>query len=243
MSVLVDRRSVAKTVDHDDGLLGLSEFNLVAAAKNGYGAAFVALCRPHTKRLLRSTYRITRNREDAEDALQNSFLRAFVHIQKFDGRSTFSTWLTRIAINSALMILRKRRNSRETGMEVPEELGVKKGGCDVAEHDSNPERKCAQSEIGYILQAAIRDLRPTIRVVVETRYLQEFSVRETAGKIGISVAAAKARLFHGRSALRKALTSRVNQYGGDGGLGNNADLVCTRTRKAESGVMRLRESE
>jgi len=165
-----------------------------------------------------------------------------MHIQKFDGRSTFSTWLTRIAINSALMILRKRRSSRETGMEVHKEFGVKEGGCDVADHNSDPERKCAQSEIGYVLQAAIRDLRPTIRVVVEIRYLQEFSVREAAGKIGISVSTAKARLFHGRSALRKALTMRVNQYGGGGGLGDKPGLVCKRNCKAKSEVTRQRRS-
>src|SRR5450755_2969075 len=110
-------KSAPDTGDQENGLLRSSEFRLVAAAKNGHAAAFDALCHPHTKRLFRHTYRITRNREDAEDALQDSFLRASVHIHKFDGRSSFSTWLTRIAVNSALMILRKKRGSRETAME------------------------------------------------------------------------------------------------------------------------------
>jgi len=202
MSIPVDQ--VAKTVDQDDGMLSLSELNLVTAAKGGHEAAFEALCRRHTKRLFSSTCRITRNREDAEDALQDSLLRAFVHIHKFDGRSNFSTWLTRIAINSALMILRKKCGSRETAMEVPGQMDAERREREVADHAANPEEECAQREIGNILRAEIRDLRPTLRAVFETQHLQEFSVRETAGKMGISLSAAKARAFHGKSALRKA---------------------------------------
>src|ERR1700731_4916212 len=91
----------------------INEDSLLATAKSGEAAAVDTLYRAHAEKLFRTVHRITRNREDAEDAVQDSFLRAFLHLQSFDGRSTFSTWLTRIAINSALMILRKKRNFRE----------------------------------------------------------------------------------------------------------------------------------
>src|SRR5580658_11162162 len=100
-----------------DEFEGLDERGLVAAAKYGQTVAFDVLCERLAPRILRSLYRITKNREDAEDALQDSFLSAFLHIAEFDGRSTFSTWLTRIAINSALMILRKKRNSQEISLD------------------------------------------------------------------------------------------------------------------------------
>jgi RNA polymerase sigma factor (sigma-70 family) len=144
-----------------------------------------------------------------------------------------STWLTRIAINSALMILRKKRGSRETAMEVPAQLDTKRPEWEVADHASNPEEECAQSEIENILRAEIRDLRPTVRAVFEIKHLQEFSPRETAGKMGISLSAAKARAFHGKSALRKALTLRMNYRGGDSSLPHNVGTVHRRRLSQE----------
>jgi RNA polymerase sigma-70 factor (ECF subfamily) len=241
--VSVDQRIVPETVDRDTESLRSSEFHLVAAAKSGHAAAFDALCHPHTKRLFRRAYRITRNHEDAEDAIQDSFLRAFVHIHKFDGRSTFSTWLTRIAINSALMILRKKRGSREIAMEVPEQLDAKGLEWEVADDAPNPEEECAQSEIGNILRSEIGDLRPTLRAVFETRHVQEFSLRETAGKVGISLSAAKARAFHGKSALRKALILRMNQHARYGSIPQDVGTLHRRTLKAGSRVNRYRDPQ
>src|SRR5882724_1867549 len=149
------------------------EHGLVLAAKRGQEGAFDVLCLPHAKMLFQRTYRITRNREDAEDAVQDSFLRAFIHLKKFDGRSSFSTWVTRIAINSALMILRKKRNSREIAMEVPGELSGTRFEWQSADQAPNPEQKYAQREQEEILRAAIRDLRPALREVVEIQQLQE----------------------------------------------------------------------
>src|ERR1700722_13876114 len=96
---------------------GINDEMLVTAAKLGEHLAFSELWNRHSKRAFNTMYRITRNHQDAEDALQDAFLKAFVHLKNFDGRSTFSTWLTRIAINSALMILRKRRAHPETSMD------------------------------------------------------------------------------------------------------------------------------
>ena len=183
----------------------LNENRAVAAAKRGQTTAFDELWQSHTKRILRTTYRITRNREDAEDALQDSFLRAFLHIKDFDGRSSFSTWLTRIAINSALMILRKKRSALELSIEDPGNHDGNPGFPDVPDRAPDPEAHCAQREREGILRGAIRALRPTIRQAIELQKLQEHSLEETAKMMGLSVAAAKTRLSRAKAALRKSL--------------------------------------
>ncbi len=183
---------------------GLDDKRLVGAAKQGQSVAFDVLCQRLAPRILRSLFRITKNREDAEDALQDSFLSAFIHISEFDGRSAFSTWLTRIAINSALMILRKKRTSREISLDGTTDSDSKSVPWEMPDHAPNPEKRYAQSERESILRGAIGTLRPTIRKVIELQQLQERSMKETADLIGISVPAAKARLFHAKVALRKA---------------------------------------
>jgi len=193
----------------------MCEQALVAAAKQGQAEAFGALCEPLARKLIQSAHRITRNREDAEDAFQDALLSAFIHINNFDGRSSFSTWLTRIAINSALMTLRKKRRSREIPIGSGE-LGGNGVRWDVPDPSANPEKLYAQREKERILREAIRELRPTIRQVVEIQQLQEISMKETAGMLGVSVTAAKARLFHGRRALRKAFRLRTDQQGQTG---------------------------
>ena len=188
----------------------MCEDALVAAAKQGQAEAFGALCQPYARRLIRNAHRITRNHEDAEDALQDAFLSAFIHIKNFDGRSSFSTWLTRIAINSALMTLRKKRSAREIPIGSGE-LGANGVGWDVPDPSANPEKLCAQGEKERLLREAICELRPTIRQAVEFQ-LRGLSMEETAEMTGVSVTAAKGRLFHGRRALRKAFGLRTNQY-------------------------------
>jgi len=156
-------------------------------------------------RVLKTLYRITRNREDAEDALQEAFLSAFVHAKDFDGRSSFTTWFTRIAINSALMILRKKRAHPENSLDDDGgDAGSPLKTWIVADSGANPERLYAQAERERMLKVAVSDLRPTIRAAVEVGQLQDRSMRETAEVLGISVAAAKARLFHARAALRRS---------------------------------------
>ena len=189
----------------------MCEQALLAAAKQGQTEAFGTLCQPLAPKLIQTARRITRNREDAEDALQNAFLSAFIHIKNFDGRSSFSTWLTRIAINSALMTLRKKRSSREIPIGSGE-LGVNAVGWDGPDPSANPEKLYAQREKERLLRKAIRKLRPTIRQAIEFQ-LRGLSMEETAGMTGVSVAAAKGRLFHGRRALRVALTLKTNHRG------------------------------
>jgi RNA polymerase sigma-70 factor, ECF subfamily len=175
----------------------LSDEALVAGAKMGHTSFFSELHERHCERMFRVAHRITRHREDAQDAVQESFLSAYAHLKKFDERARFSTWLTRIAINAALMKIRKNRVSREVGVE---------DAADAVElNDSvpNPEEICARTEQMAALRDAIAKLRPTLRSVVELYDLQECSLHETAEKLGISVAAVKGRLFHARASLRR----------------------------------------
>jgi RNA polymerase sigma factor (sigma-70 family) len=186
-----------------------AEKRLVQAAKAGQSAAFGKLSERHEQQLLRVTQRITRNREDSQDAVQDALLRAFVHLRDFDGRSSFATWLTRIAINSALMMLRKKRTSLEIATARSDDLDMNGAGFQIADRAPNPERLYTQSEEEKILKKAIHSLRPNLREVVEVQQLQELSMQETAQAMRISVAAAKGRLFHAKVALRRSPALRL----------------------------------
>ena len=187
----------------------MSDANLVAAAKRGQRAAFDALCSQSSQRIFRTTFRITRNREDAEDAVQDTFLKAFMHMKDFDGRSAFSTWLTRIAINSSLMLLRKKRLSREVSYDAytdPNEPGL---AFQIPDAAPGPESRFAQQERDRLLWQAVSTLRPSIRKVVELQLVRDCAMKETAKKVGISVCAAKSRLFHAKASIRKSMKRKT----------------------------------
>jgi len=179
--------------------------NEAATAGSGETGALDTWYRAHAQKLFCTVRRITRNHEDAEDAVQDAFLRAFLHLQSFDGRSTFSTWLTRIGINSALMILRKRRNSREV---MPAKDSESESSWEATDSEQNPEQEYVEQERLRLLRGAIAGLRPSIRRALEIHTLQGRSVEEMASEIGISVCAAKGRLFHAKAALRRSLALR-----------------------------------
>jgi RNA polymerase sigma-70 factor (ECF subfamily) len=180
-----------------------SERQLIAAAKGGERAPFGELCERHMKRVFCVTRRIMPNREDAEDAVQDCFLNALVHLKGFDGRSQFATWLTRIAINAALMKLRKNRGGREVPVDEPNPSFEPVAQREFRDDAPDPEESCAARERREILNTAILRLRPRARRVVELHQLQEHSVRETAQILGISTAAVKTRMFHARAALNR----------------------------------------
>jgi RNA polymerase sigma-70 factor (ECF subfamily) len=186
-------------------LIEANEAGLLVVAKRGEAAAFDLLYRTYAERILRKVHGITRNHEEAEDAVQEAFLSAFRHIQTFDGRSAFSTWLTRIGINSALMMLRKKRNSHEVAPAQDSETGSTWEAMDSA---PDPEQQYAEQERLKLVRDAIAGLRPSIRRALEVHTLQGRSVKEMASEIGISVCAAKGRLFHARAALRKSKVLR-----------------------------------
>jgi RNA polymerase sigma-70 factor (ECF subfamily) len=192
------------------------EYAFLAAAKRGDSAAFEVLCKQSANTVFRVARRIMRNNEDAEDVVQESFERAFIHLKSFKGDSLFSTWLSRIAINAALMKLRKKDHLRGVSLdESPEQPSSR---IDVEDQGPNPEQLYAQKERQRILSEAMSDLTPGMRKVFELRELDERSTEETARMMGISVAAVKARLFHGRRKLRERLKRYVGSpwtYGSD----------------------------
>ena len=180
-----------------------SEKQLIAAAKSGRRAPFGELCERHMKRISCVTRRITRNREDAEDAAQECFLNAFVHLKDFDGRSQFATWLTRIAINAALMKLRKNGGAREVPIDEPNPSFESVAQREFRDDAPDPEESCSLRERRRIVKSAISALRPRARNVVELFHIQEHSIRETAQILRISTGAVKARMFHAKIALHR----------------------------------------
>jgi RNA polymerase sigma-70 factor, ECF subfamily len=181
-----------------------SDGALVAAVKCGDTQAFEELVLRHKQRLLAVAQRITNNREDAEDVVQESFHKAFLHLDAFQEKSLFSTWLTRIAMNEAFMLLRRRRGAFEVLPESPDD-GVKSGFEAFVDQSPNPEESCWRRERTQLLTEAINFLGPTIRTAILLRDIEERSVKETAQILGASITAVKARVFQGRRKLRRTL--------------------------------------
>ena len=187
---------------------------VVVAAKRGNQDAFGDLIERHAHKVFHVTWLITRNREDAEDAVQESFASALIHLGSFDGRSRFSTWLTKIAINAALMKLRKNRSLHEVALEEPVERGAAPPHDEIADAAPNLEQRYAEHERSRILREAIVKLRPNLRATVEAYTLKQRSLQETAEMLGISISATKGRLFYAKTLLRrtpqiKAITNRA----------------------------------
>jgi RNA polymerase sigma factor (sigma-70 family) len=180
-----------------------SDATLLRAAKRGRSDAFGELCDRHAKQIYRAALRITRNHEDAEDAVQESFLRAFTHLSAFDERAQFSTWLTRITINSALMILRKGRRKRDLYMDAPDSEFANESFFQIPDAGPDPEETYLCREQKEIIRHAVGKLKPCVRSVVEVNHLDECSIQETAAKLRISTAATKARLLRARWTLRR----------------------------------------
>ncbi len=180
-----------------------SEEQLIAAAKTGRRAPFGELCERHGTKVFRVIHRIMRNREDAEDAAQDCFLNAFVHLKDFDGRSQFATWLPRIAINAAFMKLRKNRGAREVPIDELNPSHEPVAQREFQYDAPDPEESCSLRERKRIVKSAISGLRPRTRNVVELIHLQEHSIRETAQVLGISTGAVKGRMFHAKIALHR----------------------------------------
>jgi RNA polymerase sigma factor (sigma-70 family) len=183
----------------------ISDDALVVAAQSGEEWAFMELYKRNSPRVFRSIYRITKNREDAEDALQDSMLKAFLHLKRFDQRASFSTWFTRIGINSALMILRKRPKPGANSIDGSAECDETWRQTEIADRSPSPEESFARRERETHFQKALCHLPDTLRTVVEIRRMDEGSMKDIAGTLGISVPAAKSRLLRARAKLRRSL--------------------------------------
>ena len=183
-----------------------AEQMLVVAAKNGDEQAFETLFKRHRQKILRVVLRYAHVREDAEDIVQQSFQKAFVYLHKFEGKSSFSTWLTRIAINESLMLLRHGRALREVSVDDHSEAERSAASLEMPDSSPDPEASYLRRERAQILSETLGNLRPGMRKAIELRELAELSTEETARLMGVSVAAVKARLFHARKKLQEQLS-------------------------------------
>jgi len=185
------------------------EHILVAAAKRGDAAAFEELVNRYESKILRLTKNITGNQEDAEDAMQEAFLKAYAHLDMFQGDSRFYTWLVRIAANEGLMRLRKRRP--QMSLDEPIQGDTDLMPRELEDWRPSPEREYAQSEMQNILMEVIEKLEPEYRIVLVLRDLEELSTQEAAEALGISATAVKSRLLRGRLKLREKLNRYFRQ--------------------------------
>ena len=196
-------------ISHSDGATKMSEAALVSMAKLGDSDAFVELSKLYSNRTLWTIYHITRNWHDAEDVLQDAMLRAFSHLRDFQEKSSFSTWLTRIAINSALMMLRKKRVCYEIPFEGIDDSGNNYERWEAKSPAEDPESQLARKEREELLKDAILRLPQLLREVVELQQARGYSTRELAQALEISVPAVKSRLSRARSTLRTALFQQI----------------------------------
>jgi RNA polymerase sigma-70 factor (ECF subfamily) len=192
---------------------GFDESALVAQAKAGDQNAFGELVNRYERKIYRLAKNITRNDEDAEDVLQDAFLKAYTHLDNFKGDSKFYTWIVRIAVNEALMRLRKRKTDRSVPLDEPVELGEETVQREIAVWEDNPEQQYSQEEWRRILDEAVESLKPDFRTVFVLRDIEELSTEETAETLGISVPAVKSRLLRARLALRERLTRQFKRKG------------------------------
>ena len=177
----------------------------LTATERGDELAFETLVKRHERKIFVLALRYTRVREDAEDVVQQTFQKAFVHLQRFEGKSAFSTWLTRVAINEALILLRKRRTMREVPIVDSSSSGETTPTLELADARPDPEVSCFQTEGARILSSAIGQLKPAMRRAIQLRELRELSVQETAEHMGVSVPAVKANVFRARRKLGQTL--------------------------------------
>jgi RNA polymerase sigma-70 factor, ECF subfamily len=191
------------------------ESALVAKAREGDLAAFNELVNTYSRKIFRLAKHITQNDEDAEDVLQETFLKAFEHLGNFQGQSKFYTWIVRIAVNESLMKLRKRKSDRSVPLDEPVDTGEDTVVREIAVWDENPEQKYSREELGQILDEAVESLRPAFRTVFVLRDIEELSTEETAEALEISVPAVKSRLLRARLQLREKLTRFFKRKGDD----------------------------
>lgn len=182
----------------------LRDSELLSVGLAGSIDAFAELHRIYALHVYFTTLGITRNREDAEDALQDTFLRAYLALPSFEGRSSFNTWLTRIAINSALMLLRKRRSRNEMSFDSKSEMEDDLPEFDVEDSGPNPEQVLDQHQRCVAILDAIQKLKPNVQRALEIRLTHEGSLTEIAQTLDISEAAVKSRLHRARARLSVA---------------------------------------
>jgi RNA polymerase sigma-70 factor (ECF subfamily) len=184
------------------------ELRLVRAAKAGDISAFEELVRRYDRNVFRIAQHITQNREDAEDVVQDAFLKAYENLKNFQEQSKFYTWLVRIAVNEALMRLRRRRPERMVSLDEEVKTDEDSMPREVADWSPNPEQLYTQSELRDILTKTIQGLPSSFRTVFVLRDVEGLSTEETAEALDLSIPAVKSRLLRARLQLRE----RLNKY-------------------------------
>lgn len=192
-------KRLPSTIVRDD------EGALVSLAKRGDLSAFDELVNRYESRIFRLAMNITQNREDAEDATQDAFMKSFQHLSDFQGGSRFYTWLVRIAVNEALMRLRRRRPN-VTSLDEPIQTDEDLMPREIQDWGPTPEKRYETTELNSILNNAIAQLDPIFRTVFILRDVEQLSTEETAEALSISVPAVKSRLLRGRLKLREMLS-------------------------------------
>jgi RNA polymerase sigma-70 factor (ECF subfamily) len=194
---------------------GVDETALVAQAREGDARAFAELVRRYEGKIFRLAQHVTENRADAEDVLQETFMKAYEHLDQFQGNSKFYTWIVRIAVNQSLMKLRRRKTDRSVSLDETIDTGEDTVVREVAAWDEDPEQRFSREELGQILDSAIQSLEPLYRSVFVLRDMEELSTEETADALGLSVPAVKSRLLRARLQLREKLTRFFKRKGDD----------------------------
>lgn len=188
---------------------------LVEAARGGDIGAFESLVRRYDRNVFRIAQHITQNREDAEDVVQDAFLKAYQNLKQFQGQSKFYTWLVRIAVNEALMRLRRRRPERMVSIDEDVKTEEDSIPREIADWSPNPEQLYTQSELKDILGKTIQGLPPSFRTVFVLRDVEGLSTEETASALELSVPAVKSRLLRARLQLRERLNRYFKRRDGD----------------------------
>jgi RNA polymerase sigma-70 factor (ECF subfamily) len=205
-------RTVQRDIIVEMQLLEKPDNRLVNEAVSGSSSAFEILFERYQRKMFRVALRLLRNREDAEDAVQEAFERAFVHLKTFQGQSRFSTWLTRIAINEALALLRKRRREHAP-LEGIGAIGEEGEVSEIADSGATPEQRCEHAELHGILNDAIGSLNPILRRVVYLHEISEMTTGKTAEVLGVAEGTVKARVFRARRNLYRDLSERLGIHG------------------------------
>jgi len=182
-----------------------NEATLLAEAREGKPEAFTELVNRYERNIYRLALNLTGNRADAEDVLQEAFLKAYSHLDQFQGNSRFYTWLVRIAVNEGLMKLRKRRSDKSTSLDEMVETEDDAVPRQLVAWEDTPEQRYAKTELQSILSEAVESLEPTFRTVFVLRDIEGLDTEETATMLGLSVNATKIRLHRARQALRTLL--------------------------------------
>jgi RNA polymerase sigma-70 factor, ECF subfamily len=196
-------------------LAATDETALVAQSREGDQRAFAELVRRYEAKIFRLAQHVTQNREDAEDVLQETFLKAYEHLDQFQGNSKFYTWIVRIAVNQALMKLRRRKTDKSVSLDETIDTGEDNIVREIAAWGEDPEQLFSREELGEILNTAIQSLEPPYRSVFVLRDIEDLSTEETADALGLSIPAVKSRLLRARLQLREKLTRHFKRRGDD----------------------------